>query len=109
MRNQSVADVVSDWIADRRLPRRKLAFLRLVYDQFHDAPASCVDTACRIVCSELDLPPGSATIQVIAALLDHIDPLPEHQHHRLIEVTDKLVVDGAWGEDAAEAFYAEVL
>ena len=80
MRNQQIADVLDVWIADKRLARRKLAFLRSVYQQQHYA-LSCaeetqfLDIADSLYCEELDLPPGSPVVAVVAALLDHLEPL----------------------------------
>jgi len=79
------------------------------FDQFYESPAYAVDVAGSLTSSWFDLPPGSATIQVVASLLDHLQPLPEHRHHRLIEATEKLVEDGAWEREAAERLYEAVL
>jgi hypothetical protein len=79
MRNQQIADVLDAWIADKRLARRKLAFLKSVYTQQHHALLSAeetqfLDIADSLYCEELDLPPGSPVVAVVAALLDHLEP-----------------------------------
>jgi hypothetical protein len=107
--NFSVIDVLSDWAADRQLSRRKLAFLRNAYEQISEGLHGCApDTCGHAYSSELDLPPGSATVQVVAALLDHLEPLPEHPR-RLVEVTEAMVDAGHLDREAAEAFYEAAL
>ena len=68
--------VVEDWIADRKLSRRKIAFLELEYQRGIEAvtESSSFDIAGSIYCQELDLPTGSYWIQVMADLLDHLRP-----------------------------------
>ena len=109
MRNTDVIDVIDTWVADRHLSRRKLAFLRNVYDQVAGGLHGCaLDTCGHIYCAELDLPPGSATVQVIAALLDQLDPLPEHPR-RLVQVTEAMVDAEHIDRETADAFYERAL
>jgi hypothetical protein len=108
MRSHDVAEVVAGWIADRSLSRRKKAFLEMVYSQYWEAGAGCApDTAGHYYASELDLPPGSFSIQVVAALLDLVEPQPAPS--RLVQVTEDLVEDGQISREAAEDLYAHAL
>ncbi len=108
--NGDITEVLDDWIADRRLSRRKKAFLETVYDQFLETSggAYAPSLSGSDYSSWLDLPSGSYLVQVVAALLDHVDPLPEPPC-RLVEVTEQLVEDGHIEREAAEAFYEEAL
>jgi len=109
MRDAVVIDVIETWIADRRLSRRKLSFLRNAYEQVSEGLYNCpLDTCGHIYCAELDLPQGSATVQVIAALLDHLDPVPEHPR-RLVQVTEAMVDADHIDREQAEAFYERAL
>jgi hypothetical protein len=101
----SITDVVDDWIADRRLSRRKKEFLEAVYTAFQDSGGLySPDVAGGFYCEELNLPQGGFKIQVVAALLDHLDPLPEPPT-RLVEVTEQLVEDGHIEREEAEKLY----
>ena len=76
----NVSDVVEAWIADRKLSRRNLAFLRTVFQQMTEwncfPPYRDYQVADGLCCEELDLPRGSSWLEVIASLLDHLDPRP---------------------------------
>jgi len=87
-----VSDVVEAWIADRKLSRRKLAFLRTVFDQGMESISRGVHppTAGGIYCEELELPHGSSWLEVVASLLDHLEPRPTCPS-RLAEARDELV------------------
>jgi hypothetical protein len=105
MRSSDVCSVVDEWIANNRLARRKKAFLETVYSQFQESGGLCSpDIAGSIYCEEANLPSGSFTIQVVAAVLDHVDPLPEPPS-RLVEVTEQLVEDGHIEREEAEELY----
>ncbi|MBE9172727.1 hypothetical protein IQ216_06385 [Cyanobium sp. LEGE 06143] len=110
MRDHAVIDVLDVWIADRRLSRRKLAFLETVYDQaLEDIPqAYSVDIAGHDYCSELDLPSGSLFPLVVAGVLDHLKPLDEAPC-RLVEMAEKLVRCQHLSREEAEAVYAAAL
>jgi hypothetical protein len=109
MRHDDIAEIVSIWAADHSLSRRKKAFLETVYNQFIESDGMAVpDIAGSIYASQLDLPPGSSTIQVVAALLDHLEPLPGPDS-RLVEVTEELVEFGHISREAADATYEAAL
>ena len=109
MRSQVVAEVVSIWAADQTLSRRKKAFLETVYSQYWECcTGSPPDVAGSIYASQLDLPPGSFTIQVVAALLDRLEPLPGSER-RLVEVTESLVELEHISREAADATYEAAL
>jgi len=109
MRSQEVAEVVSIWAADHTLSRRKKAFLETVYNQFIEADGmASPDVAGSIYASQLDLPPGSFTIQVVAALLDRLDPQPGSER-RLVEVTESLVELDHISREEADATYEAAL
>jgi hypothetical protein len=109
LHKQSVIELFDEWIAGRRLSVRKLACLQNAYAQASEGLYGCaLDTCGQIYCSELDLPPGSATVQVIAALLDHLDPLPEPPR-RLVEVTEAMVDAEHIDRETADAFYERAL
>jgi len=109
MQSRSISEVVASWIADRSLSRRKKAFLETVYSQFVDTGGiGVLDVAGHAYASELDLPPGSFTIQVVAALLDHVDPWPA-PGRRLVEVTDQLLEWEVIDHETAQATYEAAL
>ncbi len=107
----SVTDLFEEWIANRQLSQSKLAFLENAYDQaiedgiYNGCPLGICSS---IYSSELDLPSGCATVQVIAALLDFLDPLPEHPR-RLVVVTEAMVDAEHIDREEAEGFYEEAL
>ena len=105
----SVIELFDEWIASRRLSSRKLAFLQNAYNQVSGGlHGLALNTCGHIYCAELDLPQGSATVQVIAALLDHLDPVPEHPR-RLVQVTEAMVDADHIDREQAEAFYERAL
>ena len=109
LQKQSVIELFDEWIASRRLSPRNLACLQNAYDQVAEGLHGCsLDTCGQIYCAELDLPPGSATVQVIAALLDQLDPLPEHPR-RLVQVTEAMVDAEHIDRETADAFYERAL
>jgi hypothetical protein len=109
MRSQEITEIVSIWAADHSLSRRKKAFLETVYSQFIEADGmASPDVAGHAYASQLDLPPGSCTIQVVAALLDRMAPLPGSER-RLVEVTEELVEFDHISREAADATYEAAL
>lgn len=105
--NFDLSDVLEQGIVDRKLSRRKLAFLENTYEEF--SPYYGPRAGSGWESGELDIPGAHYEIQQVAALLDFLKPLPEHRHQRLIEITDLLVANGYIEERAAERFYEEVL
>jgi hypothetical protein len=109
MQSHDVAEIVSIWVVDRSLSRRKKAFLETIYNQFIEADGMGIpDVMGHAYASELDLPPGSCTIQVVAALLDHLEPLPGPDS-RLVKVTEELVEFDHISREAADALYEAAL
>jgi hypothetical protein len=94
MNNDLIEEVFDAWVADRKLSRRKLAFLETAHNQTMEVMLSSCglspDVAPGGLCSELDLPQGSYWCQLVAELLDHLKPL-EEQPSRLVELNDALV------------------
>lgn len=108
MQSHDVAEVIESWVADRSLSRRKKAFLETVYSQYWETGGGCAPSVIGwYYASELDLPPGSFTIQVVAALLDHLDP--QEPPARLVQVTEDLIEDGQISREAADALYEAAL
>ncbi len=67
----TLESVLEDWIADRKLSRRKIAFLKQVHQMnlYGDGlPSICPS----YFSSELDLPDGSYWSLVVADLLDFL-------------------------------------
>lgn len=105
MRSQEIAEVFDCWIADRRLSRRKKAFLNTVYEQMEDGLTSCSpDIAGSEYCGSVDLPAGCFTIQVVASILDALEPLSEPPS-RLVIVTEALVDAEHIDREEAEYIY----
>jgi hypothetical protein len=91
MNNDLIKEVFETWVADRKLSRRKLAFLETVHDQTMEVLGSCSpDIADGFTCSELEMPQGSFWCELVAELLDHLKPLDEAPS-RLATLTDALV------------------
>ena len=74
----TLESVLEDWIADRKLSRKKIAFLK----QFHQMnlygdglPSICPS----YFSSELDLPNGSYWSLVVADLLDFLEKTSKHK------------------------------
>ncbi len=108
-----IDSVVETWIADRKLPRRAVGFLKTVHNQSLESigsGASC-HIAPRSICSELDLPQGSYWVQVVAMLLDHLEPVEKVTRHpaRWVEVTEALIEAGEIEEGEAEEIFRVVL
>lgn len=98
MRNHSIEEVFDAWVADRKLSRRKLAFLETVHSQTMEGVWGCSpDIAGSHLCSELEMPAGSYVCQLVAELLDHLKPL-EQPPSRLVELNNALVDAGVLEE-----------
>ena len=98
MRSREVENVVAEGIAKGGLARRKKAFLATVYGQFWESGGLYVpDVADSCYCREFGLPSGSYSIQVVAALLDRIDPQAVPPC-RVDEVTQELIQSGHFSE-----------
>jgi hypothetical protein len=86
-----VPAVVEQWIADRKLPRRKLAFLQ----REHELTIECMGSASFPIadghsCGEVQIPQGSYWCQVVAELLDHLDPPESRTDRRQLELSKAL-------------------
>jgi hypothetical protein len=81
MRNDLIEEVFDAWVADRKLSRRKLAFLEEAHGRTMELMVSSSslspDVAPGGLCSELELPQGSYWCQLVAELLDHLKPLDQ--------------------------------
>lgn len=110
MQTLDVSEILEHWVADRKLSRRKLAFLETVHEQTMDSSGSCsFDIAGSLLCSSLDMPKAVYTCQLVAGLLDFVKPLPnEPKHARLIELTEALVDCGQLEQDVAEALFEDL-
>ena len=74
----TLESVLEDWIADRKLSRRKIVFLKQVHQMnlYGDGlPSICPS----YFSSELDLPNGSYWSLVVADLLDHLEKTSKHK------------------------------
>ena len=91
MNNDLIEEVFEAWAADRKLSRRKLAFLETVHNQTMEIIGSCSpDIGPGWVCSELEMPQGTYLCQLVAELLDHLKPV-EEPPSRLAELNDSLI------------------
>lgn len=110
MNTPDVIDVLELFVAERKLSRRKLAFLETVHQQ----TLASIDRICsphaagQFLASELDLPQAHFTCQLVADVLDFLNPLPdEGKRARLIEITEALVKTGHLEPDEAESLYED--
>ena len=74
----TLESVLEDWIADRKLSRRKIAFLKQVHQMnlYGDGlPSICPS----YFSSELDLPNGSYWSLVVADLLDFLEKTSKYK------------------------------
>ena len=93
------------WAADHTLSRRKKAFLETNFSQYREGCTSVIPGVARSLCvSQLDLPPSSFSIQVVAALLGRLAPLPGSVL-RLAEVSECLVELEHISKEEAETTY----
>ena len=109
MNNSDVNDVLELWAAERKLSRRKLAFLETVHNQTMECigRVNALDLASGHLASELDLPTATYICQLVAGVLDFLKPVAgEHKHARLAEITEALVEFGHLDADHAERLYA---
>ena len=74
----TLESVLEDWIADRKLSRRKIAFLKQVH-QMNLYGDGLPSTCSSYFSSELDLPNGSSWSLVVADLLDHLEKTSKHK------------------------------
>jgi hypothetical protein len=87
------------------LSRRKKALLETNYIQYREGCTSVIPGVARSLCaSQLDLPPGSFSIQVVAALHGRLASLPESVL-RLAEVSECLVELEHISKEEAETTY----
>ena len=74
----TLESIFEDWIADRKLSRRKIVFLKQVHQMnlYGDGlPSICPS----YFSSELDLPDGSYWSLVVADLLDYLEKTSKHK------------------------------
>ena len=74
----TLESIFEDWIADRKLSRRKIAFLK--QNHHMNVYGDGLEKICpSYFSSELDLPNGSYWSWVIADLLDHLEKTSKHK------------------------------
>ena len=76
----SVESTLDGWMSKKRKPSEKrIERLERYFQEGFDAVAESIDfdIANSYYCEELDLPHGSSTLQLVAALLDLTDPVKE--------------------------------
>ncbi len=74
----TLESIFEDWIADRKLSRRKIAFLK--QNHHMNVYGDGLEKICpSYFSSELDLPNGSYWSWVIADLLDHLENTSKHK------------------------------
>ena len=74
----TLESIFEDWIADRKLSRRKITFLKEVHQMNlcgDGLPSICPS----YFSSELDLPNGSYWSLVVADLLDYLEKTSKHK------------------------------
>ena len=71
--------VLEDWVGDRKLSNKKLAFLEKDHERTMQeiGLVTSFSIASSYYSDELDLPQGSYWVQVVADLLDHLAPSEE--------------------------------
>lgn len=110
MNNSEVDDVLELWVAERKLSRRKLAFLETVHQQTMEcmSPSYGPWIAGQSLSSELDRPEAVYTCQLVADLLDFLKPIPGEPHKRLADVTQALMECNLIEKEQADALYASL-
>lgn len=83
--------ITENWIADRAIAPDILQRLEADHDQDVACPIGLLNTAPGVYCEELDLPQGSAWVEVRASLLDACHGLTNDQH--LNQVRDAYGLD----------------
>ncbi len=70
---------MEDWVGDRKLSNRKIAFLEKDHERTMNeiGLVTSFSIASSYYSDELDLPQGSYWVQVVADLLDHLAPSEE--------------------------------
>ena len=79
--NWTIQSCVEDWYADKKLSRRKIAFLEQSHERLIEGEIGLVTSfsiADGFYADELDLPSGSYWVQLQADLLDHLKPEKTH-------------------------------
>lgn len=81
----STEEIAENWIADRSLPPEQIDWLKAEHQGNLNQPgdASTASIAPGSICTELDLPQGSAWVEVISSLLDAVEGTGDQ---RLIEL-----------------------
>ena len=74
----TIHSIFEDWIADKKLSRRKIVFLKQVH-QMNLYGDGLPSTCSSYFSSELDLPNGSYWSLVVADLLDHLEKTSKHK------------------------------
>jgi len=93
--DKSVLDleqITENWIADRTIAPDFLKQMLRDHDEDVACPMGLLSTAPGIYCEELDLPKGSAWVEVRASLLDACNGLANDRH--LSEVREAYGLDG---------------
>ena len=87
----SYESVLEDWVADRKLSNKKLAFLEQDHERTMNeiGLVTSFSIASSYYSDELDLPQGSYWVQVVADLLDHL--LPSEEGSRLGALNKELM------------------
>ena len=92
----SVEATLAGWMSNKKRPfPKRLEILERYFREGFDAVAEAIDfdVADSYYCEELDLPHGSSTLQLVAALLDVTDPVKEEMP-RLAELNKELIYFG---------------
>ena len=73
----TMQSIIEDWIADRKVSRRKQAYLRQLHDQhvYNEEMQVCpiYDIAPSYICDELEIDHGSNWCYVLAEFLDFLE------------------------------------
>ena len=92
----SVESTLDAWMSNKRkLFPKRLEILERYFQEGFDAVAEAIDfdVADSYYCEKLDLPHGSSTLQLVASLLDLVDPVKEEMP-RLAELNKELIYYG---------------
>lgn len=78
-------EIAENWIADRSLPPEQITWLKTEHQKNLERPgeASTAHIAPGHICTELDLPQGSAWLEVMASLLDAVEGTGEQRLHEV--------------------------
>ena len=97
----SVESTLEGWMSNKKRPfPKRLEILERYFQEGFDAVAEAIDfdIADSYYCEELDLPHGSSTLQLVAALLDLQVPEKEEMP-RLAELNKELIYYGHLEEE----------